>query len=188
MQQHLLRGKRVAIVATDGFEQLELTEPKRALEQAGAIVDVVSIHPGKIQGMNHLDYGDRIKVDKTIAEANPRDYDNLVLPGGVANSDDLRTEGKVVAFVKAFFDAGKPVAAICHAPWTLIEADAVRGRTLTSWPSLQTDLRNAGAKWVDEEVVVDHGLITSRNPDDLPKFNEQMVKEFSTSRVWKVAS
>jgi protease I len=188
MQQHLLRGKRVAIVATDGFEQLELTEPKRALEEAGAIVDVVSINPGKIQGMNHMDQGDRIKVDKTIDQANPRDYDNLVLPGGVANPDRLRTDKKVVAFVKSFFDAGKPVAAICHGPWTLIEAGAVNGRTLTSWPSLQTDLRNAGANWVDEEVVVDQGLITSRNPDDIPKFNEQMIKEFATSQVWKVAS
>jgi protease I len=188
MQQHVLKGKRVAIVATDGFEQLELTEPRRALEAAGAIVDVVSIHPGKIQGMNHMDHGDRIRVDKTIVEANPRDYDNLVLPGGVANSDHLRTDGKVVAFVRSFFDEGKPVAAICHALWTLIEADAVRGRTLTSWPSLKTDLRNAGAHWVDEEVVVDDGLITSRKPADLPKFNDRMVKEFSTSRVWKVAS
>jgi protease I len=188
MQQHVLRGKRVAIVATDGFEQLELTEPKRALEEAGAIVDVVSINPGKIQGMNHMDQGDRIKVDKTIDQANPRDYDNLVLPGGVANPDRLRTNRKVVAFVKSFFDAGKPVAAICHGPWTLIEAGAVNGRTLTSWPSLQTDLRNAGANWVDEEVVVDQGLITSRNPDDIPKFNEQMIKEFGASRVWKAAS
>jgi len=188
MQQHVLRGKRVAIVATDGFEQLELTEPKRALEEAGAIVDVVSINPGKIQGMNHMDQGDRIKVDKTIDQANPRDYDNLVLPGGVANPDRLRTDKKVVAFVKSFFDAGKPVAAICHGPWTLIEAGAVNGRTLTSWPSLQTDLRNAGANWVDKEVVVDQGLITSRNPDDIPKFNEQMIKEFGASRAWKVAS
>lgn len=188
MQQHVLRGKRVAMVATDGFEQLELTEPRRALEAAGAIVDVVSIHPGKIQGMNHMDLGDRIKVDKTIGEANPQDYDNLVLPGGVVNSDHLRTDRKVVAFVKSFFDAGKPVAAICHAAWTLIEADAVRGRTLTSRPSLETDLRNAGANWVDEEVVVDQGLISSRKPDDLPKFNEQMIREFSTGREWKVAS
>jgi protease I len=188
MQQHVLRGKRVAIVATDGFEQLELTEPKRALEEAGAIVDVISINPGKIQGMNHMDQGDRIKVDKTIDEANPRDYDNLVLPGGVANADQLRVDKKVVAFVKSFFDSGKPVAAICHAPWTLIEADAVRGRRMTSWPSLQTDLRNAGANWVDEEVVVDRGLITSRKPDDLPKFNEQMIKEFGASRAWKAAS
>jgi protease I len=188
MQQHVLRGKRVAIVATDGFEQVELTEPKRALEEAGAIVDVISINPGKIQGMNHMDQGDRIKVDKTIDEVNPRDYDNLVLPGGVANPDQLRTDKRVVAFVKSFFDNGKSVAAICHGPWTLIEADAVRGRTVTSWPSLQTDLRNAGANWVDEEVVVDQGLITSRKPDDLPKFNEQMLKEFGSSRVWKAAS
>ena len=188
MQQHVLRGRRVAIVATDGVEQLELTEPKRALEEAGAIVDVVSINRGKIQGMNHMDQGDRIKVDKTIAEANPRDYDSLMLPGGVANPDHLRMDKRVVAFVKAFFDEGKPVAAICHAPWTLIEADEVRGRTMTSWPSLQTDLRNAGAIWVDEAVVVDQGLITSRNPDDIPKFNEQMIKEFSISREWKVAS
>jgi protease I len=188
MQQHVLRGKRVAIVATDGFEQVELTEPKRALEEAGAIVDVVSINPGKIQGMNHMDQGDRIKVDKTIDEVNPRDYDNLVLPGGGTNPDQLRVDKRVVAFVKSFFDAGKSVAAICHGPWTLIEAGAVSGRTLTSWPSLQTDLRNAGANWVDEEVVVDQGLITSRNPDDIPKFNEQMVKEFGSNRVWKVAS
>jgi protease I len=188
MQQQMLIGKRIAILATDGFEQVELTEPKKSLERAGAIVDVVSIRSGEIQGLNHMDKGDKVKVDKTLAQANPRDYDNLVLPGGVSNPDQLRLDEKAVAFVKSFFDEGKAVAAICHGPWTLIEAGVVKGRKMTSWPSLKTDLKNAGATWVDEEVVLDRGLITSRNPNDLPAFNRKMLEEFSTGKQLRAAS
>jgi protease I len=173
-----LQGKRIAIVATDGFEQSELIEPKQALEQVGARAEVVAPHSGHIQGMQHHDKGDKVAVDRTVAEADPNEYDALVLPGGVANPDALRLEADVVAFVRSFFDARKPVAAICHGPWTLIEADAVRGRTMTSWPSLKTDLKNAGANWVDREVVVDDGLVTSRKPDDLPAFCREMIKLF----------
>ena len=178
-----LQGKRIAILATDGFEQSELTEPKKALTRAGATVDVVAPHPGHIQGMQHHDMGETVAVDRTIAEARAEDYDALVLPGGVANPDALRVEPRAVAFVRSFFDAKKPVAAICHGPWTLIEADVVRGRTLASWPSLKTDLRNAGGKWVDREVVVDDGLVTSRKPADLPAFCREMVKLFQTGAV-----
>jgi protease I len=173
-----LQGKRIAIVATDGFEQSELIEPKMALEQEGARVEVVAPHSGHIQGMRHHDKGERVAVDQTIAEADPQQYDALVLPGGVANPDALRLDAEVVAFIRSFFAANKPVAAICHGPWTLIEADAVRGRTVTSWPSLKTDLKNAGANWVDREVVVDGGLVTSRKPDDLPAFCREMIKLF----------
>jgi protease I len=173
-----LQGKRIAIVATDGFEQSELTEPKKALEQAGARADVVAPHPGPIQGMRHHEQGDKVAVDRTIDQADAEDYDALVLPGGVANPDALRIQPRVVAFIRSFFTAKKPVAAICHGPWTLIEAEAVKGRTLTSWPSLQTDLKNAGAKWVDREVVVDEGLVTSRKPDDLPAFCREMIRLF----------
>jgi protease I len=186
--RQVLRGKRIAILATDGFEEVELTEPKKALEDAGAITDVVSIKAGKIQGFHHMDQGDTIKVDKTLDQANPRDYDNLVLPGGVNNPDQLRVNAKAVAFVKSFFDEGKAVAAICHGPWTLIEAGAVYGRTLTSWPSLQTDIRNAGGSWVDQEVVVDNGLITSRNPDDIPAFSKKIIEAFAANKELKAAS
>jgi protease I len=175
-----LKGKRIAIlVANEGIEQVELTEPRQAVTDAGAEVDLIAPESGKAQAFNHLDKADEFDVDKTAAEADAGDYDGLVLPGGVANPDNLRTHEDAVAFVKAFFDAGKPVGAICHAPWTLIEAGVVEGRKLTSWPSLQTDLRNAGAEWADEEVIVDSGLVTSRNPDDLPAFNAKIVEEFA---------
>jgi protease I len=174
-----LKGKKVAILATDGVEQVEFTEPRDALLAAGATVDVLSIKGGPIQGFNHLDKGDTFPVDLEVSDARVDDYDALVLPGGVANPDALRLDEHAVSFVRGFFDQRKPVAAICHAPWTLIEADVVRGRTLTSWPSLRTDLRNAGAEWVDEEVVVDQGLVTSRKPDDLPAFCAKVVEEIA---------
>jgi protease I len=174
-----LSGKSIAIVATDGFEQSELTEPLKALREAGAEVHVVAPKAGSIQGMKHDEKGDRIPVDNLIEQVSPDDYDALVLPGGVANPDRLRTNPKAVQFIKHFFDTKKPVAAICHGPWTLIEADVVRGRKVTSWPSLKTDLKNAGATWVDEEVVTDKGLVTSRKPDDLPAFCRKMIEEFA---------
>jgi len=177
-----LKGKRVAIVATDMVEQVELLEPRKALEEAGAKTDLVSIEPGEIQGFNHYDKGDKIPVDKTIEEARANEYDALLLPGGVGNPDTLRMDENVVSFVRDFFEHGKPVAAICHAPWTLVEAGVVRGRTLTSWPSLQTDIRNAGGTWVDQEVVVDQGLVTSRKPDDIPAFNAKMIEEFAEGK------
>jgi protease I len=173
-----LEGRNVAIlVATEGIEQVELTEPRQALEQAGATVHLIAPEAGEAQAFNHLDKADTFTVDRTVSEADAGDYDGLVLPGGVANPDFLRTDEDAVAFVRGFFEQAKPVAAICHAPWTLIEAGVVEGRTLTSWPSLQTDLRNAGATWVDEEVVVDQGLVTSRNPDDLEAFCAKAVEE-----------
>jgi protease I len=183
-----LKGKKIAMLATDGFELVELTEPKKALEQAGATVHVIAPKSGEIRGFNHLDPGAWVKVDKTLDQVKPDDYDNLVLPGGVANPDQLRTNPKAVAFVKAFVENGKTVAAICHGPWTLIEAGAVKGRTLTSWPSLKTDIANAGGKWVDQQVQSDKGLITSRKPDDLPAFNKQMIEEFSAGSRLKAAS
>ena len=170
-----LQGKTIAFLATDGVEQIEYTEPRKAVEQAGGAAHLVSLEAGEIQGFNHLDKGDTFPVDKAVAEASADQYDGLVLPGGVANPDALRTDADAVAFVKAFVESGKPVAAICHAPWTLVEAGVLRGRRLTSWPSLQTDLRNAGATWRDEEVVVDGNLITSRNPDDIPAFNRELL-------------
>ena len=175
-----LNQKKVAILATDGVEQIELLQPKQALEQAGAETHVVSPKSGNIQGWNHYDKGDFIPVDVPLEQANPADYDALLLPGGTVNPDQLRVNPQAVAFVKSFFEAGKPVAAICHGPWTLVEANAVKGRTITSWPSLQTDLRNAGANWVDQEVVVDRGLVTSRNPQDLPAFNQAIIKTFAS--------
>lgn len=178
-----LKGKKIAIlVANEGIEQVELTEPRKALEEAGATVELLAPETGEAQAFNHLDKGDAFPVDRAVGNASAADYDGLMLPGGVANPDTLRTHPEAVAFVRAFFDAGKPVAAICHAPWTLIEADVVRGRTLTSWPSLQTDIRNAGGTWVDEEVHVDQGLVTSRKPDDLPAFNAKMVEEFAEGK------
>ncbi len=179
-----LDGKTIAfLVAPEGIEQVELTEPWREVREAGATPRLVSTQTGTVQGMNHLDKGDTFDVDATVDDADVSDYDGLVLPGGVANPDALRMDPGAVAFAKAFFDAGKPVAAICHAPWTLIEADVVRGRQLASWPSLQTDLRNAGATWVDEEVVVCNAgpntLVTSRNPDDLPAFTKAAVDAFA---------
>lgn len=180
-----LDGKRVAILATDGFEQSELTEPHKALRDAGARVEVIAPAGERIQGMRHHEKGETVPVDIHLDQANPADYAALVLPGGVANPDALRTDAGAVAFVRHFFESRKPVAAICHGPWTLIEADAVRGRTVTSWPSLKTDLKNAGAQWVDRDVVVDHGLVTSRKPDDLPAFCGKMIEEFAEGRHFR---
>lgn len=174
-----LNGKRVAILATNGFEQVEMTQPRKALEEAGAETELVSIEGEQIKAFHHDKPGDAFTVDLTLDEALAEDFDALLLPGGVANPDTLRMTPAAVSFVKSFVDAGKPIAAICHGPWTLIEAGAVHGRTMTSWPSLQTDLRNAGANWVDREVVVDRGLVTSRKPDDIPAFNAKMIEEFS---------
>jgi deglycase len=177
-----LKGKKIAFLATDMVEQAELTEPWQALEGAGAELELVSLEDGEIQGFNHYDRSDTFKVDKTVEEADASDYDGLVLPGGVGNPDTLRADENAVAFVRDFFEQGKPVGAICHAPWLLIEAGVVRDRPLTSFPSLQTDVRNAGGKWVDQEVVVDSGLVTSRKPDDLPAFNQKLIEEFAEGR------
>jgi protease I len=175
-----LKGKRIAVlVANEGVEQVELTEPMEAVEAAGAEVDLLAPEAGEVQAFNHLDRGERFEVDRTVGDADAAEYDGLVLPGGVANPDRLRTDDGAVEFIRAFFAAGKPVGVICHGPWSLIEAGVVAGRTLTSWPSLQTDLRNAGAEWVDEEVHVDSGLVSSRNPDDLPAFKAKIVEEFA---------
>jgi protease I len=175
-----LQGKRIAfLVANESVEQVELTEPLLAVGNAGAEVDLLAPKDEKIQAFNHLDKGDCFSPTKAVGKADVGDYDGLVLPGGVANPDQLRTEPEAVEFVRAFFDAGKPVGVICHGPWTLIEADVVGGRTLTSWPSLQTDLRNAGAKWVDEEVHVDQGLVSSRKPGDLEAFKAKIIEEFA---------
>ena len=174
-----LQGRTIAFLATDGVEQIEYTEPRKAVEEAGATAHLVALDAGEIQGFNHLDKGDRFPVDKAVAEASADDYDGLVLPGGVANPDALRADKDAVQFVRSFFEAGKPVASICHGAWTLVEADVVRGRTLTSWPSIRTDISNAGGNWVDEEVHTDRGLVTSRKPDDLPAFNTKIVEEFA---------
>jgi protease I len=176
-----LSGKTIAfLVAPEGIEQVELTEPWSAVEQAGGTPRLLSTSSGKVQAFNHLDRADTFGVDQVVGDADPAAYDGLVLPGGVANPDALRMDADAVAFVRDYVAAGRPVAAICHAPWTLVEAGVVRGKRVTSWPSLQTDLRNAGADWVDEEVVVDGKLVTSRNPDDLPAFNEAMVELFAS--------
>jgi protease I len=177
-----LQGKKVAFIATEGVEQVELTEPWKAVEQAGAQPELISIDDGDVQAWKHFDKGDTFKVDRTIEEAQPDEYDALVLPGGVANPDQLRADENVVSFIRTFAQSGKPIGVICHGPWTLIEAGVVEGRKLTSWPTLQTDLRNAGADWVDEEVVVDQGLVSSRKPDDLPAFNAKIVEEFAEGR------
>ena len=175
-----LSGKTIAfLVAPEGIEQIELTEPWQAVEEADGTPRLVSTKSGRVQAFHHLDKGDTFEVDDVVADADPTAYDGLVLPGGVANPDALRTDKQAVDFVRAFFECGRPVAAICHAPWTLAEADVVRDRRLTSCPSLQTDLRNAGATWVDEEVVVDGNLVTSRKPDDLPAFNQEMLAAFA---------
>src|SRR5215212_6822908 len=170
-----LTGKKVAVLATDGVEQVELTRPVQALRDAGAEVELISLKPGTIQGVNHLDKGDTFPVDKTVNEVHAADYAALVLPGGVANPDTLRTDERAVKFVRDFVESDKPVAAICHGPWLLVEADVVRGRTITSWPSLQTDVRNAGGEWVDKPTQVDQKLLTSRKPDDLPAFCAKLV-------------
>lgn len=182
-----LTGRKVAVLATDGVEQVELTKPVEALRQAGATVTVVSPKGGTIQGMNHDKPGDMLPVDMVLASANPDQFDSILLPGGVANPDTLRVDEQAVAFVKHFVDAGKPVAAICHGPWTLIETGMVKGRRMTSWPSLRTDLKNAGATWVDETCVVDGNLVTSRNPQDIPAFNQHIIKLFAGSGARKAA-
>jgi protease I len=174
-----LQGIRVAILAADGFEQSELFEPKKALEEAGAQTEIVSLKSGEIKGWNETDWGKTITVDKTVSEADAGDYDALVLPGGVMNPDKLRTDENVIRFVKSFFDSGKPVGAICHAPWTLINAGVVEGRKMTSYHTIRKDLENAGAKWTDSEVVTDNGLVTSRKPEDIPAFNQKIIEEFA---------
>jgi protease I len=177
-----LQGKRVAFLATDMVEQVELTEPWQAVEQAGATPELVSLEEGEIQGFDHYDKADTFKVDKTVEEARVDDYDALVIPGGVGNPDTMRADENAVQLVRDFFEQNKPVGAICHGPWMLVEAGVVRGRKVTSWPSLQTDIRNAGGEWVDEQVVVDNGLVTSRKPDDLPAFNAKLVEEFAEGK------
>jgi protease I len=174
-----LQGKKVAILVTDGFEQSELLEPRKALDEAGATTQVVSPASQKVKGWNHKQWGNEVPVDVPLESANAEQFDALLLPGGVMNPDQLRMNPKAVEFVRHFADAGKPVAAICHGPWTLIEAGAVRGRTMTSWPSLKTDLKNAGATWVDKKVVRDGGIVTSRKPDDIPAFNREMIRLFA---------
>ena len=174
-----LEGKKIAFLAADGVEQVELTEPWRAVEEAGGEPELLSIASGEIQAFNHLDHGDTFSVDMEVAQADAADYDGLVLPGGVANPDFLRGDEKAVGFVRGFFDQGKPVGVICHGPWTIVEAGVVKGRTITSWPTLRTDIQNAGGNWVDEEVVVDAGLVSSRKPDDLPAFCAKIVEEFA---------
>ena len=177
-----LKGKKVAILATDGFEQSELSEPLNALENAGATAHIVSPKAGAIKGWKHTQWGDSFAVDATLDDADPRHYDALVLPGGVMNPDKLRRDPKVQQFVRSFFEEGKPVGAICHGPWTLIDAGVVKGRRVTSYETIQTDLKNAGASWVDQEVVVDNGLVTSRKPDDLPAFNRKLIEEIAEGR------
>ena len=179
MAAQQLQGKKVAILATDGVERVELTEPRKALDAAGARTVVVSPKSGSIKGWEHDHWGDSITVDQSLDDARADQFDALMLPGGVMNPDHLRQNERAVQFVRSFFDAGKPVAAICHAPWMLVEADVVNGRTITSWPSLRTDIMNAGAEWVDREVVTDEGLVTSRKPDDIPAFSRKMIEEFA---------
>src|SRR5881398_3236998 len=177
-----LDGKKVAILVTDGFEQVEMTKPREALEEAGAETKIVSPKSGQIQGMNHADKGDKFNVDVSLDAARPEEFDALLIPGGLMNPDELRATPDALEFTKHFFREGKPVAAICHAPWVLIDAGVIRGRTMTSWPAIKTDVRNAGGNWVDPEVVVDNGLVTSRKPDDIPAFNEKMIEEFCEGR------
>jgi protease I len=177
-----LSNLKVAILVADGFEQKELVEPREALDDAGADTYIVSPVPGEVEGWQHYEKGDKFPVDFLVKEASAEDFDALLLPGGVANPDQLRMNPDAVSFVQDFFEAGKPVAVICHGPWTLIDADVIRGRTITSWPSVRADLINAGANWVDQEVVVDNGLVSSRKPDDIPAFNEKMIEEFAEGR------
>jgi protease I len=179
----VLKGKKVAILAADMFERVELEEPRKALEDAGAEVEVVSIHDGEIKGFDHFDPANTVKVDHTIEEVSPDDYDAVLIPGGVGNPDQLRGDENVVSFVREFHKAGKPMAVICHGPWVLVEAGVVRGKRVTSWPTLETDIRNAGGEWVDQEVVVDGNIVTSRKPDDIPAFNREMLRIFSGERV-----
>jgi deglycase len=184
----MLNGKKVAILVAEGFEQVEMTEPKRALEEAGAQTRIVSPEQGTVQGWKHFEKAERFKVDVPLEQADPEDFDALLLPGGVANPDQLRIKPKAVQFVKAFVDSGKPIAVICHGPWTLLEAGAVQGLTITSWPSLATDLKNAGANWVDRDVVVDRGIVSSRKPDDLPAFKRKMIEEFTEGEHARASS
>jgi len=177
-----LKGKKVAILAADYFEQVELTKPRDALKDAGADVKIVSPKSGQIQGMNHAEKADKINVDLTLEEADPADFDALMIPGGTMNPDTLRSTSAALEFTRHFFQAGKPAAVICHGPWVLADAGVARGRKLTSWPAIQMDLKNAGADWVDEEVVVDNGLVTSRKPDDIPAFNRKMIEEFAEGK------
>jgi deglycase len=179
----MLKGKKVAILAADMFERVELEEPRQALEDAGADVEVVSIHDGEIKGFDHFDPANTVHVDRTVEEVSPGDYDALMIPGGVGNPDQLRGEENAVSFVREFHRAGKPIAVICHGPWMLVESGAVRGKRVTSWPTLETDIRNAGGDWVDDEVVVDGNLVTSRKPDDIPAFNREMLRIFSGERI-----
>jgi len=178
-----LNGVKVAILATDGFEQSELLEPRRALDDAGATTEVISLKTGRIKGWNHKEWGEEVAVDKTLESVDAKSYDALLLPGGVMNPDTLRMNPQAVEFVKAFFSAKKPVGAICHGPWTVIEAGAAKGRTMTSWPSLKSDIQNAGGKWVDQEAVVDGNLVTSRNPKDIPAFNREVAKLLSNAKL-----
>ena len=179
MDTNTLQGKRVAILVADGFEQVELTEPKAALERAGARTSIVSASAHRVQGWKHFDKADQFPVDVPLSDAKSQDFDALLLPGGVANPDQLRIVPRAVSFIREFFEAGKPVAAICHGLWPLIDAGVVKGRTVTSWPSLKADLMNAGATWVDREVVTDNGFVSSRKPDDIPAFNRKMIEEFA---------
>jgi protease I len=179
VMKQTLQGKKVAILVTDGFEQEELESPRKALDEAGARTEIVALKAGKVRGWKHTEWGDSFAVDRALTDADPHDYDALVLPGGVINPDKLRVNNEAVEFVRDFFRHGKPVAAVCHGPWTLINAGVVEGRRMTSYTSIQLDLQNAGANWVDEEVVVDNGLVTSRQPSDLPAFNRKMVEEFA---------
>ena len=178
-----LEGRRVAIIAADMVEEVELVEPRRALEEAGAETELISLNPGEIQGLDHFEKAEKHHVDRTVGDADPSEYDSLLIPGGVGNPDAMRGNEAMVRFTRDFFEQGKPVAAICHAPWMLVEAGVVTGRRLTSWPSLETDIRNAGGDWVDEEVVVDGNLVTSRKPEDIPAFNREMERIFSGERV-----
>jgi protease I len=183
MANENLIGVKVAVLVDDGFEQIELLEPRKALDQAGADTSIVSPKNDRVRGWNFTEWGDELSVDVALDRARPQDFDALLLPGGVINPDSLRIQPKAIDFIKAFFDAGKPVASICHGPWTIIEAGAARGRRIASWPSLKTDLKNAGAEWVDHEVVVDGNLVTSRKPDDIPAFNREMIRLFSRVRT-----
>jgi protease I len=182
MAEQKLAGKKIAILAADMFERVELEQPKQALEDAGAKTEIVSIHDGEIQGFDHFEPANKVKVDKTVEEVSASDYDALLVPGGVGNPDQLRGDENAVNFVRDFVESKKPLAVICHGPWVLVEAGVVRGRTLTSWPTLQTDIKNAGGTWVDKEVVVDDGIVTSRKPDDIPAFNKKMIEEFAEGR------
>ena len=177
-----LNGKKIAVLAAEGVEQVELEKPVKALRDAGADIELVSLEAGEVQAMNHIDKADTFPVDRTVEQVSADDYDGLLVPGGAVNPDNLRQSESAVAFVRDFFDSGRPIAAICHAPWVLVEADVVRGLNLTSWPSVKTDIRNAGGTWSDEQVITDHGVVTSRKPDDIPAFSEKMIEEFAEGR------